>query len=218
MVADRSGLRWRNPGTTDAPLSRSTGVRNGALRAAAVALLRRHPNLRAGFLTVGMSGSVQVVAEDAAAPWREVDISGDTAEAREERARSVAEEEYRRRFDMTWPPLVRFALLRLGARRHRLVMTGHHILWDGWSVPLMVRELAALYEHGDDAVLPPVASYRSYLAWLARQDRDAALTAWREALGGLSQPSLLAPATLKTNELTGLTDTRQPAVWRGAAW
>ncbi|KPH97142.1 amino acid adenylation domain protein [Actinobacteria bacterium OK074] len=166
----------------------------GALRAAAVTLLRRHPNLRSGFLTMGASGPVQVVAEDVTVPWREVDVSGGSAEACEERARAVAEEEYRSRFDMARPPLVRFVLLRLGERRHRLVMTNHHILWDGWSLPLLVRELVALYERGgDDAGLPPAASYRSYVEWLARQDRDAALTAWREALEGLSAPSLLAP-------------------------
>ncbi|TQE38786.1 amino acid adenylation domain-containing protein [Streptomyces ipomoeae] len=165
-----------------------------ALHAAAVTLLRRHPNLRAGFLTMGASGPVQVVAKDVTVPWREVDVSDESAETSEKRARAVAEEEYRARFDMARPPLVRFVLLRLGERRHRLVLTNHHILWDGWSLPLLVRELVALYERGgDDTGLAPAASYRAYVAWLAGQDRDVALAAWREALAGLSAPSLLAP-------------------------
>ncbi|MET9915014.1 amino acid adenylation domain-containing protein, partial [Streptomyces sp. NPDC006476] len=165
-----------------------------ALHAAAVTLLRRHPNLRAGFLTMGTSGPVQVVAEDVTVPWREVDVSYEGTQTSEKRARAVAEEEYRTRFDMARPPLVRFVLLRLGERRHRLVLTNHHILWDGWSLPLLVRELVALYERGgDDTGLAPAASYRAYVAWLAGQDRDAALAAWQEALAGLSAPSLLAP-------------------------
>ena len=51
-------------------------------------------------------------------------------------------------FDMACPPLLRFRLLRLGGDRHRLVITSHHILMDGWSSPVLVQELLALYAHG----------------------------------------------------------------------
>ena len=99
------------------------------------------------------------------------------------------------RFDLRSPPLLRFALIRLSAEEHRLVLTNHHILLDGWSMPVLVRELLTLYaQHGDAAgVLPRVTPYRNYLAWLATQDRDAAITAWREALAGLEEGTHLAP-------------------------
>ncbi|MEX3106148.1 non-ribosomal peptide synthetase [Streptomyces sp. ST1015] len=194
-----------------------------AWHAAAVTLLRRHPNLRAGFLTMGASGPVQVVAKDVTVPWRELDVSHENAETAEEQARAVAREEYRTRFDMARPPLVRFALLRLGERRHRLVLTNHHILWDGWSLPLLVRDLTALYERGgDDTGLAPAPSYRAYVAWLAGQDRDAAPEAWRRALAGLPAPTLLAPGheVARSAVRRGLVTHRFPEALTGrlAAW
>src|SRR5262249_45881061 len=61
----------------------------------------------------------------------------------------------------------------------------HHLLMDGWSLPVLVRELLTLYEHkGDGAALGRVTPYRDYLAWLARQDRAGARAAWQQALAG----------------------------------
>ena len=84
---------------------------------------------------------------------------------------------------------MRFTLIRLGADRHRLLLTSHHILMDGWSMPVLVRELLTLYaQRGDATALPRVTPYRDYLAWIAAQDRAAAVAAWRAALAGLEEP------------------------------
>ena len=72
------------------------------------------------------------------------------------------------------------------------MLTNHHILLDGWSMPVLVRDLLTLYAGGGSA-LPRVTPYREYLAWLSRQDRAAALAAWREALAGLEEGTHLAP-------------------------
>ena len=81
---------------------------------------------------------------------------------------------------------MRFALIRLTADRHRLLISNHHLLMDGWSAPVLVRELLEAYARGGSAAsLPRVTPYRDYLAFIARQDRDAALAAWRESLAGL---------------------------------
>ena len=72
------------------------------------------------------------------------------------------------------------------------MLTNHHILMDGWSLPILVRELLALYaDKADAGALPRLTPYRDYLAWLARQDRIAAIAAWREVLAGLEQPTRL---------------------------
>src|SRR5262249_59577744 len=82
-------------------------------------------------------------------------------------------------------PLMRFTLIRLSAQQHRLVLTHHHLLMDGWSLPVLVREVLTLYEHkGDGAALPRVTPYRDYLAWLAAQDRAGARAAWQQAFAG----------------------------------
>ncbi len=163
----------------------------GRLRAAAAALLRRHASLRAGFRVLPSGDPVQVISREVALPWRESDLSG--VGDSEASARAVAAEERAARFDMTRPPLLRFALIAMGAQRWRLLLTGHHILWDGWSTPVLTTELLALYASGgDDAGLPPVPPFRDYLAWLAGQDDQAARAAWREALAG-AEPSLVCP-------------------------
>ncbi|MEV5810589.1 condensation domain-containing protein, partial [Streptomyces parvulus] len=164
------------------------------LRAAVLALVQRHPNLRAGFRQVDSGRVLQLVPHQVAVPWDEFDLSHlPDADAESELGR-LAAKEHGRRFDLAEPPLLRFSLVRLAPEHHRLVMTTHHILLDGWSTPLLVRELTTLYDTGGDAAtLPRVAPYRQYLGWLARQDRPAAEAAWREALGGLEQPTLLTP-------------------------
>ncbi|TDC90506.1 non-ribosomal peptide synthetase [Actinomadura sp. 7K507] len=158
-----------------------------ALRTAAGTLLRRHPNLRAAFWHEDLSRPVQVVPRSVELPWEEVSASGAEADA-------VVARERARGFDMTAPPLLRFVLVRRGAEKYRLILTNHHILLDGWSTPIMATELFLLYmQGGHDTGMPRVTPYKNYLAWLAGQDRAAAEEAWRRALGGLDEPSLVAP-------------------------
>ncbi|MFD6275949.1 amino acid adenylation domain-containing protein [Streptomyces sp. NPDC060209] len=165
-----------------------------ALRAAIGGLLRRHANLRVGFLHEDLDEPVQAVAAEVPVPLEELDLTGaDSTGTAQERLTAFLAADRTRRFDLATPPLMRFTLVRTAPDRHRLVMTSHHILLDGWSMPLLVRELFELYaRHGDDSALPRVAPYRTYLAWLAQQDRAAALDVWRTALAGIEAPTLLA--------------------------
>ncbi|MGW6206504.1 amino acid adenylation domain-containing protein [Streptomyces sp. NPDC055089] len=165
-----------------------------ALRAAIGTLLRRHANLRVGFLHEDLDQAVQAVAAEVPVPLEERDLTaGEGTGTTEERLTAFLAADRTRRFDLTTPPLMRFTLLRTAPRSHRLVMTSHHILFDGWSMPLLVRELFELYaSKGDDSALPRVTPYRTYLHWLAQQDRTAALEAWSTALAGIEAPTLLA--------------------------
>ncbi|MEV0116656.1 amino acid adenylation domain-containing protein [Streptomyces sp. NPDC050844] len=174
-----------------------------ALRAAGQALLDRHANLRAAFWIDDLDQPVQVVARDVELPWEEVDLTHLPAAQAEAESKALADAERARRFDLETPPLLRFALLRhrtdeVGADRGRLIITQHHVLVDGWSSPLMVRELLALYDaKGDDSDLPPVTPYRDYLVWLSEQDRDAALASWTTALSGAEPTHLANPVLAK---------------------
>src|ERR1700761_5912138 len=137
-------------------------VDSGALRAGAEALLRRYPNLRAGF-RAGGSRAVQVIPAEVRLPWTEADLSGSDAG---EFGRWL-DADRSTRFDPARPPLVRFSLVRLGEGRFSLVLTAHHIRIDGWSLPILVGALFKLCQaKGDDSALAPAASYRDYLAWL----------------------------------------------------
>ncbi|MFF0436259.1 amino acid adenylation domain-containing protein [Streptomyces sp. NPDC004327] len=163
-------------------------LRADVLKSSLEALIRRHPNLRAGFRQRGNGQPFQVVHRTVPLPWEE------TEQTAEEFERFLADDRVRR-FPLERPPLARFTLVRLGPDRHRLVMTSHHLLLDGWSNPVLVRELFTLYENGgDDATLPPHVPNRRYFEWLAAQDDAATEQAWRRALDGLPGPSLVAPA------------------------
>ncbi|GGN42457.1 non-ribosomal peptide synthetase [Streptomyces fuscichromogenes] len=178
---------------TQTPVELTGPLRVADLRAACEALLRRHPALRAGFLTRKSGEPVQVIRRAVEVPWREVDLSGSAGSEGEVALGELLRADLAERFDPAVPPLVRFLLVRLAAERHVLVMTNHHILLDGWSLPLVLRDLLALYGEGAVGLPEPVA-FREYLVWLSRQDREAAAGAWRRALDGLDEPTLLAPA------------------------
>ncbi|MFD0381680.1 condensation domain-containing protein [Streptomyces stramineus] len=99
------------------------------------------------------------------------------------------------------PPLLRHTLITLAPRHHRLVLTAHHIVVDGWSVAVLLDELFALYAQESSgpaprpeaSLLPPARPYRDHLAWMAGRDRPAAEHAWRTTLAGLAEPTLIAP-------------------------
>ncbi|MFH8344483.1 amino acid adenylation domain-containing protein [Streptomyces sp. NPDC018045] len=164
-------------------------------RASWQALIGRHAALRASFHRRKSGEAVQLVTREAALPWREVDLSGlPEADALAEVGR-LAAGECAQRFDLGVAPLLRVLLGRLGADRHCMVLTAHHILLDGWSMPILFDEATTVYAAGGDpAVLPRTASYRDYLAWLGRQDKGAARAAWRAELAGDGEPTLVVPA------------------------
>ncbi|WP_203756227.1 non-ribosomal peptide synthetase, partial [Catellatospora bangladeshensis] len=162
------------------------------LRTAAEALLRRHPHLRAGFRQRANGDPVQVVERDVTLPWRELDLSGLPDTDREEELRRAVEHDWAQRFDVTRPPLVRFLVARIGPRRWRLVAANHHLLLDGWSMPLLMQELFALYQ---GTVPPPAPPYRDFLGWLGRRDRDQAREQWARVLDGVTEPTRVAGAT-----------------------
>ncbi|MGW2545577.1 amino acid adenylation domain-containing protein, partial [Kitasatospora sp. NPDC001574] len=160
------------------------------LHAAAQALLDRHPALRAAFRRNKQGRAAALIPRRATVPWTFTDVGEPAPGERAARAGRLTADEPR--FDLGKPPLVRFALTRLAPERHRLVMTVHHMVLDGWSQPLLVRDLFALYAAEDGRTLPPATGPRRYLEWLAAQDRPGAESAWRTALAEVT-PTLISP-------------------------
>ncbi|MBA8924142.1 amino acid adenylation domain-containing protein/non-ribosomal peptide synthase protein (TIGR01720 family) [Kutzneria viridogrisea] len=145
------------------------------LRTCAEDLVRRNPALRATFHLRDNGDPIQVIAAEPELSWHE-DV--------------VAEEFRRARFDLAEAPLIRFALLREGPTKHRLLICHHHVLLDGWSSLALARELLATYGGADAPVRRP---HRDHLQWLSTVDRDADRAAWAEALAGLDEPTVLVP-------------------------
>ncbi|MEV5652947.1 amino acid adenylation domain-containing protein [Nocardia sp. NPDC052254] len=170
------------------------------LRAAAQAMLDRYDNLRVAFTADADGRPVQLVLDEVTVPWRDVDLTGLPAEEGEAALRDRLAEDRGTRFDMATAPLLRFTLYRTGdadERHWQLAITAHHIVFDGWSMPLLMRDLLVLYAtSGDGSALPEVNSYRDFLAWLSTRDMDDSLRAWQEAMSGVTEPTQLASQSL----------------------
>ncbi|PPJ19544.1 non-ribosomal peptide synthetase, partial [Nocardia nova] len=177
--------------TVQATLTLAGQVDTDRMRAAAQTLIDRHDSLRTAFAE-SAAGPRQIVMSGVRVDWRDSDLTeiADTGERARERRRITATASAP--FDTARPPLLRFHLIRTGATAFELLLTNHHIVLDGWSMPLLIHELLTLYAgDGDPAALAPAGSYRDYLHWLHEQDRDAALTAWQTVLAGMESPTLV---------------------------
>ncbi|MFJ6088499.1 amino acid adenylation domain-containing protein [Streptomyces sp. NPDC092369] len=164
-------------------------------RASWEALVRRHATLRAGFHRRASGEPVQLIMREAALPWHETDLSALSEAEAAASLEELAASERVRRLDLAVPPLLRLVLVKLADERHRLVMTTHHILMDGWSMPVLMSELSAIYAaDGGTTGLGRAHSYAEYLAWLDHQDKEAAGVAWRTELAGTEEPTLIAPS------------------------
>jgi mycobactin peptide synthetase MbtF len=180
------------------------------LRRCAATLLARHSNLRASFVAAplagGLSRPVQVVPTHVEVPWRTVCATADEVDA-------LDADERRRPFDLEHGPAIRFLVIEVPGAHSRFVVVAHHILLDGWSLPLFVGELITLYgAAGDSAVLPPPPRpYRDYIGWLVGRDQEASRELWREHLDGLDGPTLVTPA-LAAEDLAA-TPPRRTELW-----
>ncbi len=160
-------------------------------------IVARHENLRTTFVQ-GPDGAVQSIApETAGFALAEEDLSSLAGEAREQALRVRATEEARAPFDLSRGPLIRGRLIRLAEQEHALLLTQHHIVSDGWSIGVLVREMTALYEAyatGSDDPLPALPiQYADYAVWqrnwLQGEALQAQLDFWKGHLGGA--PALL---------------------------
>jgi amino acid adenylation domain-containing protein/non-ribosomal peptide synthase protein (TIGR01720 family) len=167
-----------------------------AMQQAFVALLQRHPQLRAGFHTVEES-LVQVVCrlDPTEAQLTVSDLRVHTGTELSDAVGHIVDADRTAPFDLTRPPLLRLTVIQLPDGRDRLLVTYHFLLFDGWSRELVLRELFALYaSRGTEGVVAPHGDLVvRYLQWLGDNGGDkatAATGAWRELLAGLTGPSL----------------------------
>jgi amino acid adenylation domain-containing protein len=177
--------------------ARLTGrLSTAALAAALSSIVERHAALRTTF-PAGKGGPVQRIAPALELPLPLVDLGGISVGLVDR----LAAEEAARPFDLAAGPLVRAALLRLGAEEHVLLLTLHHIVSDGWSMGVLLHEIAALYGAtvaGRPSPLAPLPlQYADFArwqrAWLAGGELERQLAWWRDHLAGA--PALLALPT-----------------------
>ncbi len=175
------------------------GVLRGDLDAAALrrawqAVVDRHPVLRSSFHWRDLDEPLQVVHARAELPWEERDWRGLSETERAERLRLLVEGDWRQGFDLERAPLMRCSVVRLAEDAWHFLWSHHHLLLDGWSWPLVLREVFACYEAfraGAEPALPSPRPYRDHIAWLRRQDLGEAEVFWRRSLAGAAVPTAL---------------------------
>jgi amino acid adenylation domain-containing protein len=162
-----------------------------ALGAALREVVRRHESLRTTFREVA-GDPVQVIRDEPDLTLPLTDLSALSPEEQEAKVRRATAEETRRPFDLTRGPLLRAALLRLSEAEHVLLLTMHHIVSDGWSMQVLAREVAALYEAFGRGLPSPLAElpiqYADYAVWqrgrLEGGELERQLAYWRGQLAG----------------------------------
>ncbi|MBW8824475.1 MAG: amino acid adenylation domain-containing protein [Xanthomonadales bacterium] len=169
-LAYNEALTIRLEGTLDHP----------ALKRALQALVQRHDALHS---VLSGDGQTLCVLEHLAMPLAIEDLSGLDLLEQSERLSKAETEAVSRPFDLQDGPLFRAALYRLGPQSHRLLLSAHHVVCDGWSWWVIVRDLGALYgaaSQGREATLPPIESFADHALAEASQSTATTERYWRD--------------------------------------
>ncbi len=171
-----------------------TGLDVHAFERAWQRLVDRHPILRTSFHWEGREKPVQVVHRDLVMAVDRLDWRAFPPAEQEARLTEFLREDRQRGLPLDRAPVQRITLIQITENTHHYVWSHHHILLDGWSGPLLFKELFGFYEafrRGGDLDLPKPRPFADYIAWLGRQDLGKAEVFWRDSLKGLSAPTPL---------------------------
>ena len=157
-------------------------------------IIDRHPALRTSFVWEEIDEPLQVVHRRAALPLTHDDWSGLPPDEQQARLDAFLRDDRRRGFELGAPPLLRLRLIILAPDCYQFTLSCHHLVIDGWSLAIVLKEFLTLYEAlraGRQITLPRRRPYRDYIAWLQRQDLAAAEVYWRQTLAGFTAPTPL---------------------------
>lgn len=163
------------------------------------ALHARHDALRSVFTHEKTREPLQMILKERRADFTVESLLEVPLSEREARAVERRAAEKSRGFDLARGPMLRVRVLQLAESEFDVILTWHHILLDGWSTHLVLRDLLALYDaslNGQVADLPPVPSYAPYVEWLKSRDQMGSLAYWKRVLDGYDAAAEVAP--LKT--------------------
>lgn len=159
------------------------GLEPARFRTAWYEVIARHAILRTGFVWQGTNQPLQVVHRTADLTIAEHGLRNGPDQAA--RLEALARDELAQGIALDAPPLMRLLLARMDTTRYRMIWTCHHLLLDGWSSARLLNEVLLRYSsHPLNAL---TGSYRDYIAWLLRQQPDAAERYWRDRLAWLTE-------------------------------
>ena len=157
-------------------------------------VVARHAVLRTAMIWENLDQPMQVVLRQARLPLEQHDWRALTADEQQAQLKAFIEADRVHSFNVAAAPLMRLALLRLADDTYQFIWSCHHLILDGWSIPLVLGEVFAFYgaaHQGRALNLELPRPYADYIAWLQRQDPARAETFWRERLRGFTAPTPL---------------------------
>src|SRR5581483_9781283 len=158
-------------------------------------VIQRHTILRTLFLWHGQEQPLQIVCRRVALPWRLYDWQGLPEREQQAQMHRLYQDDRLLGFDLQTAPLLRLTLIRLGGSVHYFLFTLHHLLLDGWSMPLLFQEVERSYRAYSQDRQPVLSSprpYREYIGWLRQQNTEHAQQFWCAYLAGFTTPTILA--------------------------
>jgi amino acid adenylation domain-containing protein/non-ribosomal peptide synthase protein (TIGR01720 family) len=165
-----------------------------AVRQAWQTLVDRHPILRTAIITKGQTEPVQIVFRNLIFNITEQDWRGLSNSAQKISLTEFLEADKRKGFILNRPPLMRVTLIRLGEDCWHLVWSHHHIILDGWSWPILLREFLMLHKAAKENVeisLPNVRPYGDFIAWFKQKNPQDGEAFWREYIAGFESATPL---------------------------
>jgi hypothetical protein len=137
---------------------------------------------------------VQVVRRSVKVRLKREDWKSFGRRDQEENLEKYLRREREQEFDLKQAPLMRLALIRMANDKSLFIWTSHHLLLDGWSLPIVFNDVLTAYDRlrrGEQASVKPERGYRDYIAWIKKQDLRAAESFWRRLLEGFKSPTPL---------------------------
>ena len=181
-------------------------------------ILERYECLRSSFAYKTLNSPVQIIHKSVDILWRELDVSHLTQEEQEKTLEDTILQERHEGFDIQSPPLLRFNLLRRGQNNYYLIWNQHHLLTDGWSMPIILSEVDKIYESLENNT--PLSfktrrPYKDYIAWLNKQDRSKSVAYWKKELTNATPTKIGTEIIDKANyirELFALSESQTDAL------
>ena len=174
-------------------------------------IVDRHPILRTIFIWENRKQPLQVVRKQVKLPWTFSDWQSFSLDEQKTKFDEFLKEDRQQGFDFKKAPLMRCRLIQITEQSYYFVWSHHHILCDGWCLPILFKEVLTFYEaycQKQTCRLPKPRPYRDYIAWLQKQDLNKAETFWRNNLQGFTVPTSLMIESLVSSK-TKLESSRQ---------
>ncbi|MEH2271375.1 MAG: amino acid adenylation domain-containing protein [Nostoc sp.] len=154
-------------------------------------IVARHPVLRSAFYWEEIEKPLQMVSKQVDLPWEQLDWQNFTPDEQQHYLGDFLKCDRQKRFDLSQAPLMRFTVIQLEEYTYQFIWSHHHILFDGWSMQIILKEVLAFYEanqRGEHLRLIPSRPYREYIEWLQQQDITQANNFWQKNLQGFETP------------------------------